>query len=204
MIVEIPEAQATLNKANFLRGDRIFDKMYPPAIGALSAIHWTPLDVVEEASDFLAAPGARILDVGAGAGKFCIAAGSLHPEATFYGIEHRKPFVDEAERVRLLTGINNVNFRCGNITDLKSDDFDHFYFYNSFCEQVQPWGRIDNTVKISFSLYQRYKNHFHAMLEKKPADTRLVTYHTPNSELPKSYKLVRNSYKKCLKLWIKT
>lgn len=203
MIFDTNETQANQIQPDFLKRDTHFDGLYQRHIGSLSAVHWTPLDVVEEASDYLAVPGCRVLDVGSGAGKFCIAAGSRHSKATFYGIEHRQHLVEEAERVRLLTGVPNVTFRFGNVTELQSDDFDHFYFYNSFCEQMQPWGRIDNTVKISADLYRLYKSHFHAMLENKPADTRLVTYHTPNSEIPKSYKLVRNTYKKCLKLWIK-
>lgn len=203
MIIDTFKNRALPKKPDFLYKDKHFDSLYRPSVSSLSAVHWTPLDVVEEASDFLAVPGGRVLDVGSGAGKFCIAAGNRHRKAKFYGIEHRHHLVEEAERVRLLTGLDNVSFQHGNLTDLQSSDFDHFYFYNSFCEQMQPWGRIDNTVTTSVDLYNRYKNHFHVMLENKPAGTRLVTYHTPNGEVPGSYALVRNIYRKCLKFWIK-
>lgn len=203
MTIDITRPRSIGSKATRIRTDNVFDKMYPPIVNALSAVHWSPLNVAKAAADFLASPGARILDIGSGAGKFCIAAGSLHPEATFYGIEHREYLVKEADRLRAFTRLDNVKFIYGNVMDIQSENFDHFYFYNSFCEQVHLWGRIDDTVNISKDLYKRYRAHFHAILNDKPPETRLVTYHTPSSEVPDTYKLVRNTYRKCLKFWTK-
>lgn len=187
----------------FLRNDKDFDLLYPLPVRKFSEMHWTPLDVIAEACEFLASPGARVLDAGSGAGKFCIAGGLLYPEAVFFGIEQREHLSLIAEQVRARTGAYNVRLLHGNITSLDAADYDHFYFYNSFCEQIQPWSRIDCSVPVSAALHRQYQAHFHDMLMEKPAGTKLVTYHTPNAEVPRGYRLVRNTYKKYLKCWIK-
>ena len=61
-----------------LTSDIHFDNLYPEYIQRNSQNHWTPLSVATAAANFLAAvPNAKILDAGAGAGKFCIAALTL-------------------------------------------------------------------------------------------------------------------------------
>src|SRR5436305_754412 len=75
-----------LNPALF-RNDKAFDQLYPEHIRKLSQLHWTPVDIASKAADFLAIPCARVLDIGSGVGKFCLAAGSFHPETLFFGIE---------------------------------------------------------------------------------------------------------------------
>ncbi len=63
-----------INPALF-RKDVTFDDLYPEDIQNLSPMHWTPVDIARRASNFLAIPNARVLDIGSGVGKFCITAG---------------------------------------------------------------------------------------------------------------------------------
>ncbi|WP_158288476.1 class I SAM-dependent methyltransferase [Mucilaginibacter psychrotolerans] len=192
----------TLN-ISYFRKDAAFDTLYPEHIRDLSQLHWTGLDIAMEASNFLASPGARVLDIGSGVGKFCIAAGVYHPEASFYGIEQRKALYSYAETAKQQIGVENVFFRHGNLTTLNYDEYDHFYFYNSFYENIEPGSRIDHAVHTSFELYNTYTFHIREMLDSKPAGTKLVTYYAPDKQVPEGYKLIDNSYSRHLKMWIK-
>ena len=62
----------------------------------LSEIHWTPVRVARRAAELLVtSPDSHILDVGSGAGKFCI-VGSLSTGARFTGVEQRIELADQS------------------------------------------------------------------------------------------------------------
>ncbi|CAN5478994.1 hypothetical protein BH09BAC6_BH09BAC6_27030 [soil metagenome] len=191
-----------LNPALFRR-DTTFDDLYPQHIQELSQMHWTPVDIAKKAADFLSIPHARVLDIGSGVGKFCITAGFFHPETTFYGIEQREELYTFAEIAKSEMELPNVRFIHGNLTELEFKDYDHFYFYNSFYENIEPDSRIDYSVRTSFELYDRYSRFVYQMLEEKPAETRLVTFHAPDMQIPPGYQLVNSSYNRVLKMWLK-
>lgn len=191
-----------LNPSLF-RHDSAFDDLYPEHIRDLSPMHWTPVDIAKKAAAFLALPNARVLDIGSGVGKFCITAGFFHPETTFYGVEQRSELFTFAEIAKEEVDLPNVNFIHGNLTELDFDDYDHFYFYNSFYENIEPDSRIDYAVKTSFELYDLYSRLVYKMLDEKPPETRLVTFHASYKQVPPGYKVVNNSYSKVLKMWIK-
>lgn len=191
-----------LNPSIF-RKDTAFDELYPEHIQALSQMHWTSVDIAKKAGNFLAVPNARVLDIGSGVGKFCIVSGFFHPETTFCGVEQRSELFRFAEIVKEEANLTNVHFIHGNLTELDYDDYDHFYFYNSFYENIEPDSRIDYAVKTSFELYYRYSRFVYEMLDSKPAETRLVTFHGTDRQVPPGYQLVNNSYSRALKMWIK-
>jgi len=192
----------TLN-ISYFRKDAAFDTLYPPHIRDLSQLHWTSLDIALEASNFLASPGARVLDIGSGVGKFCIAAAVYHPDTQFFGIEQRKELFTFAKSAQEAIGVENVHFSYGNLMDLNYENYDHYYFYNSFYENIEPGSRIDYSVNASFELYNQYTWYVHEMLSNRPAGTKLVTYHTQDKQIPSSYKLIENSYSRFLKMWVK-
>jgi SAM-dependent methyltransferase len=183
--------------------DTTFDDLYPEHIQELSLTHWTPVDIAKKAGRFLALPNARVLDIGSGVGKFCITAGFFHPETTFYGIEQRSELFTFAELAKAEIDLPNVCFMHGNVTELDFKDYDHFYFYNPFYENIDPDSRIDYTVRTSFELYEVYSRFVYKMLDDKPPETRLVTFHVPDEEIPSGYQLVDNSFSRLLKMWIK-
>jgi len=192
----------TINSELFCK-DTVFDDLYPDHIQELSLMHWTPVDIAKKAGKFLALPNARVLDIGSGVGKFCITAGFFHPGTTFYGVEQRSELFTFAEMAKAEISLPNVSFIHGNLTDLDFNDYDHFYFYNPFYENIEPGSRIDYAVATSFELYDLYSRFVYKMLDEKPPETRLVTFHASDEQVPSSYQLVNNSYSRLLKMWIK-
>ena len=194
--------KAHLN-ASLFANDAAFDWMYPEHFQLLSLKHWTPLAVARKAAKFLAEPGARVLDIGSGIGKFCLAAGYEFPKTYFYGAEQRHELVYHAESAKSYTQMPNVHFIYTNITQINFTEFDHFYFYNSFYENIDPDDPIDNTIEISESLYDYYTQYLFRALDKKPSGTRLVTYHISGDEVPSGYRLADVACGTLLKMWVR-
>ena len=194
--------KAQFNAALF-SDDAAFDWMYPEQVQLLSLKHWTPLAAVRKAAEFLAEPNARVLDIGSGIGKFCLAAGYYFPETYFYGVEQRHELIYYAEEAKGYTRLPNVNFIYANITQVNFKEFDHFYFYNSFYENIEPDNEIDDTIEISESLYTYYTQYLFKALDQKTPGTRLVTFHISGEEVPLSYKLADIDCNGLMKMWIK-
>lgn len=181
-----------------------FHQLYPATLHSLSRNHWTPLLVAQKAANFLAAEnGVRILDIGSGIGKFCLAAAYYKPNAIFYGIEQRKDLVDYAEAARRVVGLNNVSFIHGNITEIDFKNYDHFYFYNSFYENLVTAEKIDNSVTYSIALYNQYSSFLYKQLGKKPSGTRVATYHGMDDIMPPDYLEGGDDLNNLLKYWVK-
>ena len=188
----------------WFRSDEQFNEVYPLSIQALARRHWTPLAVARKAANFLAAePGARILDIGSGVGKFCLAAAYYKPNAYYYGIEQRKTLINHAEAARELFHFENVFFTHGNFTQLDFKNFDHFYFYNAFYENLTGTDKIDDSIDYSGELYNYYNHYLYKRLDQKPAGTRIATFHSLEDELPQSYHVVGSEFDDLLKFWIK-
>jgi SAM-dependent methyltransferase len=189
--------------AGLFSNDAAFDWMYPENFQLLSLKHWTPLAVARQAAAFLAEDDARILDIGSGIGKFCLAAAYHFPKTYFYGVEQRQELIYHAEEAKSYTRLPNVHFIYANITQINFKEFDHFYFYNAFYENIDPHNLIDESIEISESLYTYYTQYLFKALEERPAGTRLVTFHVTSEEVPTDYNLVEVSHDGLLKMWIK-
>src|SRR5664279_1424340 len=125
-------------KENLFNDDTLFNDLYPDPIRDLSKVHWTPLKTALRAAHFLSeCDGETILDIGSGVGKFCLAAAHYTPNAFYYGVEQRKSLITYAENAKNILGLHNVDFIHGNFTQLDFRKFDHFYFYNSFFENLK-------------------------------------------------------------------
>lgn len=186
------------------RSDQLFDQLYPLSVQRLSARHWTPLEVAGKAARFLAdREGARILDIGSGAGKFCLSAAYFQPSAGFWGIEQRQHLLHHADAVRQCLGISNVRFLHGNFTQLRFTEYDHFYFYNSFYENLAGSDKIDESMEYSAGLYFYYTRYLYRQLEKMPAGTRIATFHSLEDEIPPDYVVVGTEMDALLKFWIR-
>ncbi|HVI48938.1 MAG TPA: class I SAM-dependent methyltransferase [Chitinophaga sp.] len=184
--------------------DAAFDWLYPERIQQLSRQHWTPLSIARRAAQFLVSGnGTRILDIGSGVGKFCLTAAHYFPEASFCGIEQRRELYHFAMAAREATGAQNVDFIHGNFTQIDLEEYDHFYFYNAFFENLASEGHIDKQIAYSTSLYTYYSRYLSRALDNKPSGTRLVTFHSLEDEVPPSYQLVDASVDFMLKMWIK-
>lgn len=184
--------------------DASVHELYPQEIRDLARRHWTPLLVAKKAASFLVtAPGDRILDIGSGAGKFCLAAGFHHPQARFTGIEQREYLVEHANSALKTVGLPNVNFIHGNFTQVDFRQYDHFYFYNSFYENLAYTEKIDEQIEYSTELFDYYSHYLYKQLCNAPDGTRLVTYHSLETEIPAAYHVVHTDINDYLKCWIK-
>lgn len=189
---------------NWFASDKIFNSLYPKRIQEVAEKHWTPLAVAEKAAAFLAAsPDAKVLDIGSGSGKFCLTAAHFHPLNMFYGIEQRANLVALSSELAERLQLENVNFICDNITNIDFKNYNNFYFYNSFYENITGTQKIDFSVTYSEELYNYYNRYLFKQLAKKPAGTRLVTYHSFGSEIPSDYEIVHTDYGEFLKFWVK-
>lgn len=184
--------------------DALFDQQYPAHIRALATCHWTPLVVARKAAKFLAAEnGVKVLDIGSGVGKFCLAAASAKPHAYFFGVEQRNHLVYYADKLKLSLGLENTEFLKANFTQLDFRSYDHFYFYNSFYENLAGTDKIDDSIHYSPELYNYYNRYLYKQLDQMPAGTRLATYHSLEDEVPQGYHVVGSEIDNLLKFWIK-
>lgn len=189
---------------SWFSSDAQFNQLYLPSIQLLAQHHWTPLVVARKAAGFLAAESnVKILDIGSGVGKFCLAAAHYKPKAFYYGIEQRNRLVNHAEQAKKILQLKNVAFMNGNFTQLDFRNYDHFYFYNAFYENITGTDKIDNSIDYSLELFNYYNRYLYKQLELRPSGTRLATYHSLEDEIPRGYHIVGAEMNELLKFWIK-
>lgn len=189
---------------NWFASDMKFNSLYPKPIQEVAEKHWTPIEVAKKAADFLAVSSdEKVLDIGSGAGKFCLTAAYHHPLILFYGIEQRANLVELSTKLANSLELENVFFICDNIANINFDKYNHFYFYNSFYENIPGTQKIDSNIQYSNELYNYYNRYLLKQLNKKIAGTRLVTYHSFGMEIPSGYEVVHTDYNEYLKFWIK-
>ena len=181
-----------------------FNDLYPLSIRELARYHWTPLPIAKKAAQFLASGnGVKVLDIGSGAGKFCLAAACYVPGAYYYGVEQRKWLIEYAEAAREKLGLENASFINGNFTQLDFSNYDSFYFYNSFYENLSGIDKIDETIEYSVELYNYYSRYLFKQLQQRPKGTRLCTLCSSEDEVPPDYHVVGADMDDLLKFWIK-
>jgi SAM-dependent methyltransferase len=180
-----------------------FNSSLPENLQKKSKRFFTPFHVAHTATDWLTEDGPkRILDIGAGVGKFCI-AGATYSNSNFFGIEYRPSLAIIANELIIKFNIANAVVQQGDITEIDFTNFDAFYLYNPFFENLLPTLRLNNEVELTASLYAYYFKHTEKQFEKTKSGTRLVTYHGNNFEVPSSFSKVKESKDGTLKLWIK-
>ncbi len=188
----------------FYSSDQSFDALYSGNIKEVSARHWTPINVALKAATYLAThSGVRILDIGSGSGKFCLIGAHHFPRAYFTGIEQRKYLVNISNKLKRQLALTNVTFLNKNMTDEDFTSYDHFYFYNSFYENIPGTQKIDLEISYDEKLYDYYNLVLYKKLQKMPSGTRLVTYHSLGREMPPGFEIVNSELADYLKYWVK-
>ncbi len=183
--------------------DLKFDQLYPARIRKISALHLTPVRVAKEAARLLVtAPGTRVLDLGCGPGKFCLVAATLSA-GHFTGIEQRADLALAAREAVASLGLTKVEIIHGNLIDLAFENYESFYLYNPFEENMLRNRRIDTAVPLSPLLFKKYNQHVATQLGQKPIGTRVVTYAGYADEIPSCYDCESALFRDELKLWIK-
>ena len=188
----------------YLQNDASFNELFPPFIQLLAKRHWTPLRVVKHAVAFLnTGYNCKILDIGSGVGKFCLAGAAYAPNVHFFGVEQRSFLLDYALAAKKKLRLKNVTFMEANFTQIDLRQYHHFYFFNSFYENLDDSDRIDEQISHSYSLYDYYVRYLHNSLRTMPAGTKIVSYHTLWDEIPREYRLVDTLENGALNFWVK-
>ena len=184
--------------------DDAFNSLYPAHINHLAQKHWTPLRIARVAIDFLTPEkGTKVLDIGSGIGKFCLAAGYYRKSSFFTGVEQRENLVQLANKTKDRLKLSNINFIHRNFTQLDFHEYDHFYFFNSFYENLSGGYKIDDSIDYTEELYNYYSRCLYNKLDEMPSGTRIVSFHSLEDEIPFSYRVVDSRFGNQLKYWIK-
>ena len=156
---------AALIRAGGWPHDELFDRFLPPRLRQASGVFWTPLVVAARAAAWFAEQGiGTVVDIGSGAGKFCVAA-ALGGDCRFIGLEHRQRLVTAA---------------------------DAYYLYNPFAEsRFGPESQLDADVELGEECFHRDVTATDALLRGAPRGTYVVTYNGFGGRVPESYEKVR-------------
>lgn len=173
--------------------DGAFDWLLPAMAREKSAQYWSPLSVARRAALRFAERGVqRVLDVGAGPGKFCIAAAIAQPDLEFCGIEQRAGLVEAARTLAAAFSLRNVQLRAGDAFGIPWRDFDGFFFFNPFAENVfRSHDRFDFTVELSEARLATALIRTSELLSSLRIGTVVVTYCGLGGPIPSSYDLLR-------------
>lgn len=188
--------------------DRDFDRFLPAELRRVSGQHWTPLVVVSRVAQWLDSLGIRtVVDIGAGAGKFCVAA-ALASRCEFTGIEQRSRLIAAARGLARAFGVGKrVSFIQGTLSHGQLPDADAYYLYNPFGENLYgPEAHLDHDVELSEDRYERDVALTEQLLERTRTGTYVIKYNGFGGLMPASYTPIRvdREMPSVLRLWQKT
>jgi SAM-dependent methyltransferase len=169
--------------------DDAFDRFLPPELRDVSALYWTPLRVVRRAATWLREIEApTVVDIGSGAGKFCVAA-ALLSRSRFVGLEKRAPLVDAARELAEMFGVDDrVTFVHGDLAATAAPAGDAYYFFNPFGEHAFYSRRFATpSVTVTPETYSRDVAAATALLSRAPVSTFVVTYNGFGGQVPPGY-----------------
>jgi len=185
--------------------DSAFDAVYPEDVRRVSARFWTPVEVARTAARWLTSQGASsVLDVGSGAGKFCIVAShTMRQKIT--GLEQRSALL-EAAGAAARAYRATTEFKLGTLETVDPGAYDAFYLFNPFGENLYPVDeQFDTGPELSRLRYSHDCSIFEHWLDHAPQGTCIVTYHGFGGRMPNTYHLLRSLLKgtDILRLWKK-
>ncbi|HEX2730293.1 MAG TPA: hypothetical protein VHM70_01760 [Polyangiaceae bacterium] len=173
--------------------DYMFDRFLPLEMRLVSGQHWTPIDVALRAAQWLREYRVKtVLDIGSGAGKFCVVA-ALASEASFAGMEHRPPLVRAARALARTFGVaDRIEFACGEFDETSVPIAEALYLFNPFGENLYGReGQLDNHVHLSGTRYRRDVAAVERLLNAVPGGTFVMTYNGFGGRVPAGYELIR-------------
>lgn len=205
--VPLPACIASALRHGRRPSDRMFDRLFPKRVRRASARYWTPLVVAMRAAEWLRPLRVRsIVDIGSGAGKFCVATALMLP-ARFTGVEQRPQLVAAARALaRTFEVEDRVAFIEGRFGDLPLDA-DAYYLYNPFGENLfGPDGQLEEEVELSHERYVGDIARVERMLLDAAVGTYVLTYNGFGGTIPRSYQrvYVDRELPNVLSLWRKT
>lgn len=189
--------------------DEAFDAFLPDDARAVSDRYWSPVRVAVQAAVWFDELGTRtVVDIGAGVGKFCVAAALAgHRSRRFIGLEHRPRLVETARRLATQFGVEaRVQFSEGAFADAPVPEADAYYLFNPFGENVFCAGDpLDRSVELTAGRLVRDVGRMQALMRQAPLGTAVVTYHGFGGTMGAGYEALRAAgvWPHILRLWQK-
>ena len=140
---------------------------------------------------------------GAPGGKTCYVASRLSNEGLMIANDISKLRASILSSNIERFGLKNASVQHEDVMEIDFTNFDAFYLYNPFYENLAFHKRLNNEVELLGSLYGYYFKNTELKLSQTKKGTRLVTFHGNNFEVPESFKKVKEAEGGALKLWIK-
>ncbi|MBE2251933.1 MAG: hypothetical protein IAE78_20530 [Myxococcus sp.] len=186
--------------------DSAFDALLSQTARAKSGGFWSAVEVAQTASRWLSEANAtRVLDVGAGVGKWCAVA-SLTSGHRVWGLEQRGPLVFEARKLAQRLGAEVVMLE-GTLESVNASRFDGLYFFNPFAEHIaDKYDLYDETITPSLDTYLRDARTVEGWLRAAKLGTAMVTYNGLGGRIPTSWACQKKARLAghVLRLWVKT
>jgi predicted RNA methylase len=184
--------------------DHEFDMVFPYRIRKLSKRHFTPFNVANVVSEWLNEykEPKSILDLGCGVGKFCFIIGSF-THHHIHGVDYREEYIDLCKKLNSKYKFKNIQFLNKNITEMDFKNYNVFYFFNSFLEQIDDTAMLDDNYERSSLIYGIYETFLRNELSKLPAGTIVITYHAHSDQIPRGYEVAKYAFDCKLLMWIK-
>lgn len=184
-----------------------FDRFLPYELRLLSQQYWTPLAVVRQAASWLEELHVRtVVDIGSGAGKFCVAA-ALLGRGQFIGLEQRPRLVAAARALAHSFGVGDrACFVQGALGEVALPVADAYYLYNPFGENLfGPVEHLDEEVELSERRYARDVARVERLLRRAPVGTYVLTYNGFGGRMPGLYEQIRVDHElpNLLRMWRK-
>jgi SAM-dependent methyltransferase len=205
-----PSAQqvAEAIRSGICPSDRFFDQFLPYDLRRVSGQHWTQLSVAMRVAEWLVGTGVRnVVDIGSGAGKFCVAA-AVATRCSFIGIEQRPRLVEAARAIARLFDVDDrIRFVEAAIDHSVIPPADAYYLYNPFGENLfGPAERLGDDVELGPERFERDVAVIEQFFEAAPIGTYVIKYNGFGGRMPGSYDQVGvdREMPNPLRMWRKT
>lgn len=173
-----------------------FDELLPGALAGAADAHFTPVHVATRAALLLTQhlPTANVLDIGAGAGKFCIHGALSVPTARFVGVELRPHLVALAHSLARQLHADNTQFICGDAFELDWCLYDAIYLFNPFGEFLHDgYQPLDDALHLTSADFFRFVELAEKRLSTLRPGMRVMTYHGFGGAMPAGFALLSST-----------
>ncbi|MBL8139325.1 MAG: class I SAM-dependent methyltransferase [Acidobacteria bacterium] len=189
------------------RADTLFDHLLPPALRAVSDDYWTPAPVVRQVASWLREEGVgTIVDVGSGAGKFCVGL-ALLSGLRVIGLEQRPSLVTAARALTARFGLHDrVTFIEGAFGTVPTPAADAYYLFNPFnAYTIDSAEAASDDITFTRETWRRDVEAMTRFLAGLPVGAVVVTYNGFGRYPPRTFEQTRVdlSFRGPLRLWTK-
>lgn len=187
--------------------DRFFDRFLPNDLRVVSGQYWTPLAVAKRAAEWLDDLGVQtVVDIGSGAGKFCVAA-ALVGGGRFTGLEQRPSLVATARALARVFDLHDrVSFVEGALGAVTTPSAEAYYLYNPFGQYYfGSHHDFDTGLEFNDARHAHDVAAVERLLRRAPTGTYVLTYNGFGGRVPAGYRQIRVDQKlpNDLRLWRK-